>query len=170
MSYLVKNVLHIKSHWNVEVVGCTKFSTHQVALGRREPQFSIYRFSGIFLLNYSSNTPFASENQEKVVDHSGFLSRVLNKTLMFEPLLGNEHSDDAISFSNVAMTGCCILNNCNKFGRNPPRECRRNESDFDAKKQLTTYLSKYSWEIIEESIREFLNTKPIHRNTTHRQS
>jgi len=66
---------------------------------------------------------------------------------MLEPLVGNEHSADAISFSNVAKTGCSIRTSCWVFGWWPPRECRRNENDFLAKKQLTTYLSKYSWGI-----------------------
>ena len=48
-SCLAKQVLHLKSHWNVKAVRCPKFVTHQVNMGGIVPQFSIYRLSGPFL-------------------------------------------------------------------------------------------------------------------------
>ena len=64
-SYLAHNVLRLKSHRNVNVVGCTKFATHLVTLGSRVHQFSIYELSGTFFWNNSLAIPFVSENQEK---------------------------------------------------------------------------------------------------------
>jgi len=48
-SYLAKQVVHLKLHWNVNLVRCPKFATHQVTLVSIVPIYPIYRLSGTFL-------------------------------------------------------------------------------------------------------------------------
>jgi len=48
MSNLLQNILHLKSHGNFEVVGCTKFATHQVTQVVQCPNFLFTGFQGYF--------------------------------------------------------------------------------------------------------------------------